>query len=110
MALDNMKQKLLQEKVTWIVFQIYLGQEDMARYAGLLLAPAEGFGLCPRPFLPFKQKRELFMLFWPIFGNFWSPVVTLVTFGSNLSHFEGNPKKPQKSTKKSKKIQKNSEK
>ena len=42
--------------------------EDTARYAGLLLAPAEGFGLWPRLFLPFGQKKELFMLFWPIFG------------------------------------------
>ena len=23
------------------------------------------------------------MLFWPIFGNFWCPLVTLVTFNSN---------------------------
>ena len=39
------------------------------------------------------------MLFWPIFANFQCPVVTLVTFGSNLSNFEINPKKP-KNTKK----------
>ena len=52
---------------------------------GLLLAPAEGFGLRPRVFLPFGQKKNLIMLFWPIFGNFSCPVVTLVTFSSNLT-------------------------
>ena len=43
------------------------------------------------------------MLFWPIFGNLWCSVVTLVTFSSNLSNCERNTKKP----KKIKKIQKN---
>jgi hypothetical protein len=46
----------------------------MARYLGLLLAPP-------------AIERELMMLFWPIFGNFLCPVVTLVTFGSNLCNF-----------------------
>ena len=32
------------------------------------------------------------MLFWPIFGNFWCPIVTMVTFSSNLINFERNPK------------------
>ena len=32
--------------------------EDTARYAGLLLASAEGFGLRPRLFLPFGQKKS----------------------------------------------------
>ena len=44
-------------------------KKDMARYVGLLLAPAEGFGLWARFFLPFGQKREIFMMFWPIFGD-----------------------------------------
>ena len=81
--------------------------EDTARYAGLLLAPAEGFGLCPRLFLPFRQKKELIMLFW-------CPVVTLVTFSSNLRNFERNAKKPTKiqfffkiNYKKNQKLQKN---
>ena len=42
-----------------------------ARYAGLLLAPAEGFGLRPRLFLPFGQKKSLlccFGQFLAIFG------------------------------------------
>ena len=67
-----------------------LSLEGTARYAGLLR---------PRLFLPFGQKKELIMLFWPIFDNCWCPVVTLVTFSSNISN---NTKK----TKKSKKIQK----
>ena len=33
------------------------------------------------------------MLFGPIFGDFWCPVVTVVTFSSNLSNFERNQKK-----------------
>ena len=41
------------------------GLEDMARYAGLLLAPAEGFGLRPRLFLPFRQKKSLLCCFGP---------------------------------------------
>ena len=43
------------------------------------------------------------MLFWPIFGNFWCPVVTLVTFSSNLRNFERNSKN-QKSPQKNEKL------
>ena len=39
-------------------------------------------------FVALRAKRELIMLFWPILGHFWCPVVTLVTFSSNLSNFE----------------------
>ena len=46
------------------------------------------------------------MLFWPIFGNFWCLVVTLVTFSSYLSNFERNPKIRQ-NLKKNPKILKN---
>ena len=53
----------------------------MNRYAGQLLAPAEG--LSQGLFLPFG-------VFWPIFGNFLSTVVTLVNFNSNQSNFEKN--------------------
>ena len=45
------------------------------------------------------------MLFWPIFADFWCPVVTVVTFSSNLSNFGRNQKK-KKNPKKSKKNQK----
>ena len=70
------------------------------RYVGLLLAPAEGFGLRPR-------------LFLPIFGIFWSPVITLVTFSSNISNNKKKSKKLQtisknfKKTQNPKKVQKN---
>ena len=72
--------------------------EDTTRYAGLLLAPA---GLRPSAevFFALRAKKELIMLFWPIFGFFWCPVVTLVTFSSNLKNFERNPKKPKKKIK-----------
>ena len=58
------------------------------------------------------------MRFLLIFGNFWWPVVNLVTFISNLSIFERNPKKTQKNRKnpensktfKKSKIQKNTKK
>ena len=80
--------------------------EDTARYAGLLLAPAEGFG---RGFFALRAKNELFMLFWPILGDFWCPVVTVVTFSSNLSNFERtqkNGKIQQENSKNSKKLKK----
>ena len=38
--------------------QFFIKLEGTARYAGLLLAPAEGFGLRPRLFLPFGQKKS----------------------------------------------------
>ena len=76
--------------------------EDTARYAGLLLAPAEGFGR--GFFCPLGKKKAFFMLFWPIYGNFWCPVVTVVTFSSNLSNFERNQKNKKNPKKK---IQKN---
>ena len=44
--------------------------EDTARYAGLLLAPAEAFGLRPKAFFALWAKKELIMMFWPIFGHF----------------------------------------
>ena len=44
--------------------------EDTARYAGLLLAPAEGFGLRPRLFLPFGQKKCLLCCFGPFLAFF----------------------------------------
>ena len=44
--------------------------EGTARYAGLLLAPAEGFGLRPRLFLPFGQKMSLLCCFGPFLAIF----------------------------------------
>ena len=42
-------------------------------------------------FFALRAKEELIMLFWAIFGIFWCPVVTLVTFSINLSNFERIP-------------------
>ena len=75
--------------------------EDTARYAGLLLAPAQGFGRGRGFFCPSGKKKSFFMMFWPIFGNFWCPVVTVVTFISYLSNFEKNSKKSKNFNRKS---------
>ena len=66
-----------------------------ARYAGLHLAPAEGFRLWP----------GLLTLFVLILGHCWYSVVTSIRFSRNNSNFENNPKK-QKNLKMFKKIQK----
>ena len=71
--------------------------EDTARYAGLLLAPAEGFG---QGFFYPSGKKRAFMLFWPNFGNFWCSVVNVVTFSSNLNNFEINKKMKRKKNEK----------
>ena len=60
-----------------------LAIEDAVRYAGTLLAPAEGFG---QGF--FAGKNKLFMLLKLILGIFWCSVVTSVTFSSNLRNFK----------------------
>ena len=52
--------------------------EGTARYAGLLLAPAEGFGLRPRLF--FGKKKEGFYAVFAYFRPF-------LVFSSNLSNF-----------------------
>ena len=44
--------------------------EDTARYARLLLSPAEGFSLQPRLFLPFGQKKMLLCCFGPFLAIF----------------------------------------
>ena len=51
---------------------------------------AEGFG--QGLFLPFGEKK-LIILYWPILGHFWCPVVTLVIISSNLSNFKRIQKK-----------------
>ena len=79
--------------------------EDTARYAGLLLAPAEGFSLWPKLYLPFAQKIPYYAVL-PHFWRFWCPVVILVYFSGNLSNFERNPKKPKKNPKNPKKTYK----
>ena len=67
--------------------------EGTAHYEGLLLAPAEGFGL-----RFFQAKKEHLTLFWLTLGHFWHSVVTSVTFSSNLSNFEKKTKKSKKKT------------
>ena len=74
--------------------------EDTARYAGLLLAPAEGFGR--GFFLPFGQKKIFLCCFCPFFGDFWCPVVAMESFSSNLRNFERNKKKNTKKKSKNK--------
>ena len=49
-----------------------------------------------KAFFAQREKTDLVMLFWTILGHFWYPVVTLVTFSSNLGNFEKNSKKPTK--------------
>ena len=53
--------------------------EGKARYAGQLLAPAEGFGLRPRLFLPFGQKKSLLCCF--------GPFLQFLVSSSNLGNF-----------------------
>ena len=75
--------------------------EDTARYAGLLLAPAEAFG--QGIFLPFGQKNNL-LCYLVNFRQFQCPVVTLVT----LKRIQKSPKKVKQQIQKIKKIQKKS--
>ena len=60
--------------------------EDTARYASLLLAPVEALAEA-EAFLPFGQKKP----YYAVLASFWFLVVTLVTFSSKFSNFEGNP-------------------
>ena len=75
------------------IFAFLYQLEGAARYAGLLLAPAEGFGLQPRFLFALRAKN---CLFHAVFAHF-SPYLV---FSSNHSNFERNPINP-------KKIQKN---
>ena len=54
------------------------------------ISRASAFG---RGFFCPLGKKVFSLLFWPIFGNFGFPVVTLVTFSRSLSNFEKNPDK-----------------
>ena len=58
----NLQHHPIRQTLLNIVFMLCLwtALEDTARYAGLLLAPAEGFGLWQRLFLPFGQKKTYF--------------------------------------------------
>ena len=76
---------------------VYITLEGATRYAGLLLAPAEGFGLRPRAFLPFGQTKSLFHAVFAYFRPF-------LVFSSNIGNFENNPKNPKKNPKNSEKF------
>ena len=52
--------------------------EDTTRYAGLLVAPAEGFGLWQRYFLCPSGKKTNYCASLANVREFWFPVVTLV--------------------------------
>ena len=52
-------------------------------------------------FFALWAKKELIMLFWPILGHFWCPIVTLVTFSSNLSDLRIHTNQLSKMVKKS---------
>ena len=80
------------------------------RYGGPTSSSCGGLQPLAEAFFALWAQKEPIMLFWLIFGNFWYPVVTLVTFSSNLSNFERNPppkKNPRKIRKLKKKIKKN---
>ena len=51
---------------------------------GLTSSSCGGLRPSAEAFFALRAKKELIILFWPIFGNFWCPVVTVVTFSSNL--------------------------
>ena len=54
--------------------------EGAARYAGLLLAPAEGFGLRLRPFFALRAKKDNFM-------SVLAKILGFFVISSNLSKF-----------------------
>ena len=54
----------------------------MARYGGLLLAPAEGFGLRPRLFLPGKKRA-----YYAVLAHFWQFLVSSSNLGNRFSDF-----------------------
>ena len=70
-----------------VVSHIFLAIEDTARYAGLLLAPAEFFDLQPRLFLPFVQKKA----YYAVVGENCVQCCETRHLSSNLSNFEKNP-------------------
>ena len=47
----------------WIVLDYLSGLEGTARYAGLILDPAEGFSLQPWLFMPLGQKMAFYVVF-----------------------------------------------
>ena len=60
---------LFQIHARTITLDFTIQLEGTACYAGLLLAPAEGFGMWPRHFALWAKKK-LFMLSVLVLGNF----------------------------------------
>ena len=57
--------KLWQNLRNQIMIKLKLLQlEDTAGYTGLRLAPTEGFGIRPRLFMPFGQKKSFCQFFY----------------------------------------------
>ena len=78
--------------------------EGTARYAGLLLARAEGFQPLSKAVFFGQTKLFFFFTFLPNLGHFWSLVVTSKIFSSNLRkmpkiHRKKNKKKYRKAKK-----------
>ena len=108
--------KLFKSSFSWLLYifiwKTYQANKDIIGYTrryGPLHGPTSSScgGLHPsaEAFFALRATKELFMLFWPIFGNFWCSVVTMVTFSSNLSN--NNKKNIQKISKIFLKISKN---
>ena len=58
--------------------------ESTARYVGLLLAHAEGFGLQPRLLFCPSGKKRAFYAVLAYFCHFWCSVITSLPLSSNL--------------------------
>ena len=108
--------KLFKSSFSWLLYifiwKTYQANKDIIGYTrryGPLHGPTSSScgGLHPsaEAFFALRATKELFMLFWPIFGNFWCSVVTMVTFSSNISN--NNKKNIQKISKIFLKISKN---
>ena len=87
--------------IDWCYWQYFFCVQHTRRY-GPLRGPTSSScgGLRPsaEAFFALRARNELFMLFWPIYGDFWCPVVTVVTLS-------GKPKN-QKNIKNGQKIRK----
>ena len=60
---------------------------------GPTTSSCEGLRPLAEGFFALLSKEEISMMFWPIFVIFWCPVVTMVTFSSNISNFTRKKKK-----------------
>ena len=65
----NTLTSLVSDSLLTIITTFYFNYilEDTARYAGLLLAPAEGFSLRPRAFFPLRAKQKPY---YAVLANF----------------------------------------